>query len=175
MQEVVLKLGGAKANGIVQQAKRAFIEDASAGAAKKRAKYGTILNGGLAATNVVNTATQAFAGHPRMAAIWGFATACFGTSFGMYLKEFMQTAKTKKETAKALKDIISKPEFADILKRYLRINGDKRSAIEEFVAKHTNDRNGNLAKILKDERKNIEALDKAAFQMPLEARAKYNI
>ena len=86
MQEVVLKLCSTKANGIVQQAKRAFVADASAGASKKKLKRGVMFNGGLAAVNVVNTATQAYGGSPSAASVFGAAAALFGTSFGMYLK-----------------------------------------------------------------------------------------
>ena len=170
MQEVVLKLGGAKANGIVQQAKRAFIADASASAKKKSAIKDTITYGSFTLANGGCAALQASGGHTGWTIFAGLCTAFSGLCSGVNLKKLIDAAKAKKETAKTLKDIISKPEFADILKRYLRINGDKRAAIEEFVAKHTKDKNGVLVKLLKDDRKAVEALDKVAFQMPLAAR-----
>ena len=63
MQEVVLKLGGAKANGIVQQAKRAFIADASASAKKKSAIKDTITYGSFTLANGGCAALQASGGH----------------------------------------------------------------------------------------------------------------
>ena len=131
MSEVILKLCGG--NGIMRQAKNAFVADASAAVVKKRARNSAILNGGLTAVNALNTAANVYSGHPAMATFSGIASGCFGTVFGMHLKDLMQAIKLKKQTSQALKDIINKQDFMDILNRYLRINGKKEMTSEQLM------------------------------------------
>ena len=99
MSEVILKLGG---NGIMRQAKKAFVADAAVAVVKKRARNGAILNGGLTAANALYTAANAYLGHPGGATFSGIATGCIGTVFGMYLKDLMQAIKSKKQTHKIM-------------------------------------------------------------------------
>lgn len=130
MSEVILKVGG---NGIMRQAKKAIISDALATTAKKGIRKNTLINVGLTATNGACTALQASGGKTGWAIFGGIFTALSGLMTGASIKEFMKASKVQKQSSQAVKDIVSKKDFIDVLNRYLRINGKKEMTSEQFL------------------------------------------
>ncbi len=130
---IMVKLGGAKATGVIQQAKRAFIADTAAGVAKKTAKRNALLNGTLTVGNGVNAIINASQGHPYWGMAIGAVTGFIGTITGFNIKQLVEATKLKKQTSKAMNDIINNKDFMDIVNRCLRIKGKKEVTSEQIL------------------------------------------
>jgi len=164
---MTVKLCSAKANGVMQRAKRAFIADKSAAAARKSAKKETVIFGGWTACNIATTVGYTCIGDAYSAAFLGLASAFTGISFGMNLKEFMQASKARK----ALNNIVKNKEFQDIMNRFLRIKGKENITVKQIMAKLKNDKT-KVKYITANSTENPKVPEKTAFYIQLNAAKK---
>ena len=119
--------------GIWRQAKRAMTADALADIAKKKAKTWATINGVTSVASASGAVTNAVSGNVFNASLGGLASVLFGTSSGLWIKEFIQASKLKKEATKAIKDIVNKKEFMDIVNRFARMKGKPELTSEQVL------------------------------------------
>lgn len=119
--------------GIWRQAKRAMTADALADIAKKKAKTWATINGATSVASASGAVTNAVSGNVFNASLGGLASVLFGTSSGLWIKEFIQASKLKKEATKAIKDIVNKKEFMDIVNRFARMKGKPELTSEQVL------------------------------------------
>lgn len=130
MNNTIVVNGG---NALVRQAKRAITADVVATAVNKSVRKSTLINAGFTAANGALTALHASGGKTGYAIFGGIATALSGLMTGASIKEFVKAAKAKKQTSQAVKDIVNRKDFMDIVNRYLRINGKKEVTSEQLL------------------------------------------
>ena len=123
-------LGG---TGVARKLKNALSLDAAASVTKKNAKTWATINGAMSVASASGAVTNAVSGNVFNASLGGLASVLFGTSSGLWIKEFMQASKLKKEATKAIKDIVNKKEFMDIVNRFARMKGKPELTSEQVL------------------------------------------
>ena len=118
VQSIILKVGSEKANGIMRQAKRAFVEREVARETKQWADNQAMICG----LGTAGFTLGALAVGPLASVSLGGAglTAAKGVSLVL---DSLKASKQQKQASKVLNETINKQDFRDVLNRFLRMKG----------------------------------------------------